>query len=721
MVCWAFHRQLCAIPLLTVLFSLLCAFPARSADKQSTSKNVLVLFSGIGTDDTFLNLIEPVIRSRVREPVTFYDAYLVHGYDEKSEKLSLESEAETFRRTYAGVKLDVVIAISAPAMQFAVQYRDKLFPGTPIVITEVDRREIDGPIGPGITGVTISMGIAETIDLALRLHPDTKRVAVISSPGSAWLPVTRSELQRRQDKVQEIDFVEPASSELLQKVSALPPHTIVLFQLAPAAKGTEFGALELLDAVVARFPTYSAWPTLCLNHGCIGGAYGSPKQISATGEIVARVLLGERPEDIPIVSNFPPQDTVDWRALRRWHIPESALPLGTAVLYRELSVWERYWAYIVAAAAVLVLLLGLLLQWARKRKAEAVLRESEKRFRLMADSTPSLIWMCDEKGKITYLNEQWATFAGLDAKTGYGDDWVQYIHPDDAKGLMDSLSTALQSHRSFSVQHRLRRRDGSYRWMFNVASVRVNGDASFAGFIGSAVDVTDQKMAQMELEKVSGQLIDAQEKERSRLARELHDDICQRLAMLSLKIEKVSKGWARGQANIADQLEQIWQQCSNLTGDVQALSHELHPSILDNLGLVTAVRSFCSEVSEETGVTVDFVASNIPEPLGREVSLSLFRVVQEALHNAIKYSGQKHFEVHLEGSSNELSLEIRDQGVGFDPANKHDGGLGLLSMAERIHQVNGTFNVDSHPNSGTCIRALVPLTLESKTIPSRAN
>lgn len=111
-----FHRQLCAIPFLAILVSLLCALPARSAEKQPTSKNVLVLFSGIGTDDKFLNLIEPVIRSRVREPITFYDAYLVHGHDEETEKLSLGSEAETFRRTYAGVKLDVVIAISAPAM-----------------------------------------------------------------------------------------------------------------------------------------------------------------------------------------------------------------------------------------------------------------------------------------------------------------------------------------------------------------------------------------------------------------------------------------------------------------------------------------------------------------------------------------------------------------------------------------------------------------------------
>jgi signal transduction histidine kinase len=233
--------------------------------------------------------------------------------------------------------------------------------------------------------------------------------------------------------------------------------------------------------------------------------------------------------------------------------------------------------------------------------------------------------------------------------------------------------------------------------------------------------VTDQKLAREALEKVSGQLIDAQEKERRRLARELHDDVCQRLAMLSLKIEKVSKGWGRGQLSVADQLEQIWQQCSNLTGDVQALSHELHPSILDNLGLATAVKSFCREVAEQNGVVVEFAGRNIPDSVPREVSLSLFRVVQEAVRNAIKYSGEKHFEVRLQGASGYLELEVNDEGGGFDAATTNGGGLGLVSMAERIHQVNGTFTVDSQPNAGTRIRARVPVAAPSKAVTTAVN
>jgi len=151
------------------------------------------------------------------------------------------------------------------------------------------------------------------------------------------------------------------------------------------------------------------------------------------------------------------------------------------------------------------------------------------------------------------------------------------------------------------------------------------------------------------------------------------------------------------------------------------LSYELHPSILDNLGLATAVKSFCREVSEQSGVAVEFVGKNIPDSLPREAALSLFRVVQEAVHNAIKYSGQRHFEVRLEGTSGELELEVSDRGVGFDIAKINGGALGLVSIAERIHQVNGTFTIYSQPNAGTGIHACVPLAAQPKVMTTAVN
>jgi signal transduction histidine kinase len=251
----------------------------------------------------------------------------------------------------------------------------------------------------------------------------------------------------------------------------------------------------------------------------------------------------------------------------------------------------------------------------------------------------------------------------------------------------------------------------------NVLSLQLFLIFAATPFMALAAVVEEREHARLVERELSRRLISAQEQERVRIARELHDDVCQKLAMLSLKIEKAAK-----QLPVAEQLEQIWQQCSSLTGDVQAISHELHPSILENLGLATAVKSYCREVAQQSGVVVELSGGNLSRSLPQDVSLSVFRVVQEALRNAVKYSGQKHVKVCLQENSEQLELEVSDQGVGFDVTNtKNSGGLGLVSMAERIYQVNGTFSIDSHPNVGTRIHARVPLAAQAKAMTNAAN
>jgi PAS domain S-box-containing protein len=282
-----------------------------------------------------------------------------------------------------------------------------------------------------------------------------------------------------------------------------------------------------------------------MGHGCIGGDdFDGYRQIDFVSNLVKRVLSGERPENIPVEHDTAHHFYVDWRQLQKWHIPVSALPAGTEVMFRELNLWQRYRGYAIAALSVMLaqalLIAGLLWQRARKRKAEAVLRESEERFRLLAESTPAMIWMCDATGKITYVNRRGRAFSDRDAPAGQGEKWMGYIHPDDLPHILHTVATGLKARQPFSYEYRLRRSDGAYRWMLDAASPRVNGDGSFAGFIGSAIDTTDQKLAQQALQKVSGQLIEAQEKERRRIARELHDDICQRLAVLSTELGQVN-------------------------------------------------------------------------------------------------------------------------------------------------------------------------------------
>ncbi len=692
-----------------VLGVLLCVLVLPAAAAKPNAKNVLVVFSALERESKFLDLFEPAMRARVPGPVNFYTAFL--DYQRFEDESYRESLAETFRREYREVKPNVVIAGSIEALEFMMQYRDRIFPGVPIVFTAVAASELEGKkMAPGVTGVESSVGLRETIDLALRLHPDTNAVAVIDASRNFWWTIAHSELVRDRRKVREIDILGPPSTEMLESVAVLPPHTVILFQLAPESS-TEpaIRAFDVLAMAAQHRPTYSAWPGLCLNYGCIGGAYADlAKEHLSTAVIAARVLSGERPENIPIVHDSDMQVRVDWRALQRWHIPESALPPGSVILYRPPSFWESYRRYVIAAIVViaflLLLIIGLLWERARKRRTEALLRESEKRFRVMADTTPSLVWMCDPKGKVTYLNERRIAFTGPNPNAGYSDSWAAYVHPDDLRNVKDGMSQGLKDRQPFSREYRLRRSDGVYRWMFDVASPRVNGDRSFGGFIGSANDVTDQKLAQQALKQMSGQLIEAQEKERRRIARDLHDDICQRLALLSMEIEQTNSDTDELPAATKSSLEEIQQHCSEIAADVQSLSHQLHSSILDHLGITVAIRGLCDEFSKQHGVSSKFTDKDVPRHLPNDVSLCLFRVAQEALHNAVKYSGVSEFDVELSGVEDAVQLVVSDAGAGFDVDEaKKNRGLGLVSMQERVDLVHGRFSVESKPGQGTRI------------------
>ena len=300
--------------LLALLGVLFCISHGRAA-AQTGEKNVLLLFSSIETDSHFVDLIEKAVRTRVPGHTNFYVAHLVDtSIAEDPVKHYLESQAETFRRQFSETKPDLVVALSGPATMFMVQYRDKMFPGVPIIFTEVGTREFGGLTWPpGVTGVTVPIGIGETIDLALRLEPDTTTVALIGGLDWYWTGAVHSELLRYRNKVKEVDFTEPASRELLAKVLALPPHTVVLFHIPFGSDRPDFGGLDLLTAISGRFPVYSAWSGNCIDHGCIGGSYGTQAPKIETAEIAARVLSGEKADDIPILRDHNLQVTVDWR------------------------------------------------------------------------------------------------------------------------------------------------------------------------------------------------------------------------------------------------------------------------------------------------------------------------------------------------------------------------------------------------------------------------
>ena len=695
-----------------ILGILLCLLPG-SASAEQTPKNVLLLFNDLGQRTNFLELFEASLQARTPAPITFYEAALESPL--RGDGSYLRSQADTLRRRYSGLKLDTVVVNGPSALQFALQYRDAIFPGVPIVFNGLATRQFAGKTWPGVTGLTTPVGLGETIDLALRLQPDATTVAVIAPKEDPyWLAATHTELLRYRNRVKEVYIHGPPNRELFEKVTALPDRTVVLFHLAPPASGQPpLAGLDLIDAVAERMPTFSAWRSLCLGRGCIGGAYGdTTKETIQLAAITARLLAGEPPENIPIANAASLTVQVDWRALKRWRIPETSLPEGSEVLYRELSLWQRGRKYFIAGAAVIllqgVLILALLWQRAQKRRTERALSQSEQNFSKSFRHSPLAVTITRlSDTRYIDVNDTFEQLTGWTRGDAIGRtplDIHLWENPADRVSMTEQLRATGHVR---DLEFRVRRKDGKIITAVGSAElIEVNGEPCE---LSVAADITERKAAEEALASLGRKLVEAQEAERTRIARELHDDINQRIALLAVNLDVLRRGLPASEIDTRKDIDDAYEQVADLGTDIHALSHRLHSSRLEYLGLKAAVSAFCRELSERESLKIQLRVENLPEILPHEISLCLFRVLQEACHNALKYSGTGECEVSLTGTVTDIQLIVRDSGGGFDPDTVKGDGLGLTSMRERLRLVRGQLSIESRPQHGTTIRASVPV------------
>jgi PAS domain S-box-containing protein len=345
-----------------------------------------------------------------------------------------------------------------------------------------------------------------------------------------------------------------------------------------------------------------------------------------------------------------------------------------------------------------------------EEKVQKALREGEQRFRVVANSAPVMIWMSDVDKFRVYFNQRWLEFTGRPLESELGNGWAQGVYPEDFDRCLETYTTAFDRRDPFQMEYRLRRYGKEYRWVRDSGVPRYDTDGSFAGYIGSAADVTDNKKVQEALSSLSGRLIEAQEQERHHLARELHDDIGQRLALLSFGLQDFNNLLPDFLAPHRTRLQPLMNEVENICKDLRELSHRLHSVNLETLGLEKAMRGFCRELAEQRKVKITFTSASVPDHLSPQLSLHLFRILQEGLNNAVKHSSVRTFEVQLERVSDYLQLTIRDHGVGFDPTSAmHSSGIGLISMRERASFLKGTLSIVSKPQSGTEIKVRVPL------------
>jgi signal transduction histidine kinase len=500
---------------------------------------------------------------------------------------------------YANRKIDVVITIWDRALNYALQHRHELFPDVPLVSLVTSRRTFPPDIP--ITQVTAGNFIADTARLALTLHANTRRIAVVDGTHQSNDDVQKemtNQLTPFANQVT-IEYLRDLPvHDLLERVRKLPEDSLILFVRQTLKTRTQaMTTLEGLQHVVgaARVPIY-AGSDLLVGHGVVGGfVFRTESLAELVVDSATRIMNGTYARDISIrESQTVPM--FDWRQLRRWGIQVDQLPVGSDVRFRVYTFLEQNLNYVIGAFVVFLiqsgLIAGLLIQGRRRHRAERDLRASEHALRVSHEDT----------------------------------------------------------------------------------------------------------------RRLAGRIIAAQEAERARIARELHDDLSQKVALLAMDIHQVSLCDAPGMLERANMMAE---RAAEIGTDLHNLSHELHPAKLQILGLVQATQLLCRDLAGRHGLDIDFVHDRMPSKVPPDPALCLFRIVQEGLQNVVKHSGARNAVVTLTGTPDSLHLEISDSGNGFD-TSELGVGMGLLSMRERVNFLHGHMIIRSRPGSGTRIAVRVP-------------
>lgn len=406
----------------------------------------------------------------------------------------------------------------------------------------------------------------------------------------------------------------------------------------------------------------------------------------------------------------------DWERFQ--HLTRESLTTGHPTRGEWRAIWPdgslhwiaARWQVLMDESGEPARVIGVNIDVTERKLAEEAVRRSEEKFRNVFREAGVGMVIVSPEGRFLAANHTFCDCLGY-TETELLEKTVESItFPEDWPPFSIRLGEALREGRGFQwAQKRCLHKSGQIVYTETSASLIRTRDGSPEYFVAEVLDVTSRKEAEKALSAMTRKLIEAQEQERARIARELHDDVTQQLALLAMELDQ----WDQSTSHDADFREHIRhakRRISEIGEDVQELSHQLHSSKLEYLGLAAAAKGLSKEISRNNRVRVDFTEVGVPRTLPNEVSLALFRILQEALHNAVEHSEAKDVDVRLWEESNELHLTVKDLGKGFDPLSAMQGaGLGLTSMRERARLVNGNIAIESKPMQGTTIHVRVPL------------
>ena len=636
-----------------------------------------------------------------------------------------EAFAGYLRALFATHPPDLVITLVSPAARFIQRHRRDLFPSTPVVFAALDARAIkDTTLTANETMVAVSIDQRAMIENIIRTLPGTTTVAVVTGDAPIekfWVKELRQVVQPFENRIDFVFLNELSFGDILKRAAALPPRSAIYYEdLVVDAQGIPHRQEEVLARLhaVANAPIFGQYDYQ-LGGGIVGGPLVSVHTLSRkTAEVAAQILAGASPGDL----KTPPQKLgapeFDWRELRRWGVRKADLPPDSTISFREPTPWEQYRWYILAVAGFSglqgILIVALLLNRLLLRRAHDRLRISEEGMSLAAIAAKLRFWVWDiPRDEVRASESDLSSGNWHSAPPVHFDQFIDIVHPDDRALLRHAVSGALEGDGEYETEYRVRLPDSTVRWITSWGRIEFDQDGEPRQLRAVSIDITERRRAVDEARDLNGRLITAHEDERARLAHALHDDVTQRLALLAIDAGHKEKGL--GDTIAGQAMRSIRYDLVQLSKDVHALSYALHPAILEDLGLIEALKAECARFGAVEGIPTSFkAADDVGLPTWAQ-SLCLYRVAQEALRNVARHSSASSVEVELRAVGGGLELVVQDNGVGFDPTRKQDRpSLGLAGMRQRLSLVDGELVIDSAPGGGTSIVARAPLNEEAR-------
>ena len=685
------------------------------------TKRVLLLHSfgaNFQAENTFAGYLRTDLAEKSAYPLDRYEVSLELARFPDGDRD--EAFVSYLRAVFADHPPDLIVTMVSPAARFIQRHRRDLFSSTPVIFAALDARAIrDAALTANDAMVAVSIDLNAVIENVLRTLPNTTTLAVIMGDSPIekfWVHEFLLAFRPFEGRVKSVFLNDLSFGEIQKRVAVLPPGSAIYFgDLVIDAQGVPYRQEEVLARLhaVANAPIFGRFDYQ-LGDGIVGGPLLSVRALSRkTAEVAAQILGGTSPGDIKTPPQKLSEPEFDWRELRRWGVQQADLPRDSTISFREPTLWEQYRWYILAAAGISglqgILIVGLLFNRLRLQRAHARLRTSEEGMSLAAIAAKLRFWVWDiSRDEVRATESDWSSGNWYSAHPVHFDDFMDIVHPDDRASVSQAIRGSLEGDGQYETEYRVMMPDATVRWVAGRGRVEFDQNGMPKQLRAISIDITERRQAEDEARDLNGRMITAHEDERARLGRALHDDVTQRLALLAIDAGHKEKGL--GETLAREAMRSIRHDLVQLSEDVHALSYALHPAILEDLGLIEALKAECARFASVEGIPTSFRATgNVDEPT-QSLSLSLYRVAQEALRNVARHSGASSVEVELRAAGGKLELVVEDNGVGFDPTRKQPRpSLGLAGMKQRLFLVDGELLIDSVPGKGTIIVARAPL------------